>query len=121
MCCHQPTEARTFFASNPEAALSETRISQTLLNRYHAAQNKIQTKFLTIHYFTFVFCHRQATFLDQWCFRAMRSKIEPMKKVGKMLRNHRELLLNWFQAKGTVSSGVVEGMNKKVKVTTRKA
>ena len=60
-------------------------------------------------------------FLDQWCFRAMRSKIDPMKKVAKMLRNHRELLLNWFHAKGAVSSGVVEGLNNKVKVTTRKA
>ena len=35
-----------------------------------------------------------ATFLDQWCFRAMRPKIEPIKKVAKMLRKHRELLLN---------------------------
>ena len=60
-------------------------------------------------------------FLDQWCFRAMHSKIEPIKRVAKMLRKHRELLLNWFHAKGQVSSGVVEGMNNKVKVTTRKA
>ncbi|MBC7533530.1 MAG: transposase [Oligoflexus sp.] len=51
----------------------------------------------------------------------MLSKIEPMKKVAKMLRNHRELLLNWFHAKGAISFGVVEGLNKKVKVTTRKA
>jgi hypothetical protein len=36
-------------------------------------------------------------FLDQWCTKTMRSKIEPMKKVARMLRNHRELLLNWFR------------------------
>ena len=60
-------------------------------------------------------------FLDAWCFRTMRSKIEPMKKVARMLRNHRDLLLNWFTAKGRISSGAVEGMNNKVKVTTRKA
>jgi transposase len=60
-------------------------------------------------------------FLDHWCFRTMRSKIEPMKKVVKMLRKHRSLLLNWFHAKGEISAGVVEGMNNKVKVTTRKA
>lgn len=60
-------------------------------------------------------------FLDRWCFRTMRSKIEPMKKVARMLRSHRELLLNWFHAKGTISAGIVEGMNNKVKVTTRKA
>ena len=33
-------------------------------------------------------------FLDQWCTRTMRSKIEPMKNVAKTLRNHRELILN---------------------------
>jgi transposase len=32
-----------------------------------------------------------AKFLDQWCTRTMRSKIEPMKKVAKTLRRHREL------------------------------
>lgn len=67
-------------------------------------------------------CPRAAgKFLDQWCTRTMRSKIEPMKKVAKMLRGHRMLLLNWFHAHGTISSGIVEGMNNKVKVTTRKA
>lgn len=44
-----------------------------------------------------------------------------MKKVAKTLRNHRGLLINWFHAKGNISSGVVEGMISKVKVTTRKA
>ena len=30
-----------------------------------------------------------------------------MKKVAKMLRNHRELLLNWFRAKGEIALGSV--------------
>ena len=60
-------------------------------------------------------------FLDQWCTKAMRSKIDPMKKVARMLRGHRELLLNWFRAKGQLSSGVVEGFNGKAKLTSRKA
>ncbi len=60
-------------------------------------------------------------FLDRWCTRAMRSKIEPVKKVAKTLRNHRELILNWFKAKKTFSSGVVEGLNNKIKVTMRKS
>jgi len=37
-------------------------------------------------------------FLDYWCYRAMRSRIEPMKRVARMLRAHEELLLNWFRA-----------------------
>lgn len=60
-------------------------------------------------------------FLDGWCTRTMRSRLEPMKKVARMLRAHRELLLNWFRAKGTISGGTVEGFNNKARLTTRKA
>ena len=59
--------------------------------------------------------------MDKWCTKTMRSKIEPMKKVARMLRNYRELLLNWFRAKGQLSSGVVEGFNNKAKLTSRKS
>ena len=60
-------------------------------------------------------------FLDRWCTRTMRSRIEPMKKVARMMRSHRALTLNWFHAKGHFSSAVVEGFNGKAKLTTRKA
>jgi len=58
-------------------------------------------------------------FLHDWCVRAMRSRIEPMKKFVGTMRNHRELLLNWFKSRG-LSSGIVEGFNNKVKFTVRK-
>ena len=60
-------------------------------------------------------------FLDAWCTRAMRSKIQPMKDFAKTLRSKRELLLNWFRAGGSLSSGVVEGFNNKLKLITRKS
>jgi transposase len=60
-------------------------------------------------------------FLDRWCTRVMRSRIEPMKKVAKSIRQHKPLILNWFKAKKAFSSGVVEGLNNKAKVTTRNA
>jgi transposase len=60
-------------------------------------------------------------FLDEWCSRVMRSRLEPMKKVARSLRSHRELLLNWFRAKGTISAGIVEGFNNKAKLTMRKS
>ncbi len=60
-------------------------------------------------------------FLDQWIALTMRSRIKPMKRVAKTLRNHRELILNYFRAKKQFSSGVVEGLNNKVKVTMRKS
>ena len=62
-----------------------------------------------------------AKFLDAWCTRAMRSRIEPIKKFARTVRAHRELLLNYFRAKKQFSSGVIEGLNNKAKVTMRKA
>ena len=60
-------------------------------------------------------------FLDRWCTRVMRSRIDPMKKVAKTIRRHKPLILNWFKAKKAFSSGIVEGLNNKAKVVTRKA
>lgn len=60
-------------------------------------------------------------FMKAWCTRALRSRIEPMKKVARTLRAHEGLILNWFKAKGTISSGVVEGLNYNVKLGMRKA
>jgi len=60
-------------------------------------------------------------FLDYWCFRAMRSRLEPMKRVARMLRTHEPLLLNWFRAKGEISNGAVEGLNNKIRVVTRRS
>jgi transposase len=60
-------------------------------------------------------------FLDVWTERALRSRLEPMAKVARMLRTHHELLLNWFRAKGEVSSGAVEGLNNKIRVVTRRS
>ena len=60
-------------------------------------------------------------FLDEWTGRVMRSRLEPMKKVARTIRSHRPLILNWFRARGQVSSGAVEGLNNKVKLVTRKS
>lgn len=60
-------------------------------------------------------------FLDRWVKRAMQSRLEPIKKVAKSIRKHRELILNWFKAKKEFNSGIVEGLNYKIKLTIRKA
>jgi hypothetical protein len=49
--------------------------------------------------------HWAGTFLDCWTNRALRTGLEPMKKVARLLRKHRPLLLNWFKAGGWRSSG----------------
>jgi transposase len=70
------------------------------------------------HYKSYIWA---GAFLDYWCTRAMRSRLEPMKRVARMLRTHEELLLNWFKAKGEISGGAVEGLNNKIRVVTRRA
>jgi len=60
-------------------------------------------------------------FLKSWCTQVMRSKIEPMKKVAKMIRSHERLILNWFEARDKISLGAVEGQNNKAKVVIRKS
>jgi transposase len=60
-------------------------------------------------------------FLEDWTWRALRSRLEPMQKVARMLRSHEELILNWFRAKGEISSGAVEGLNNKIRVVTRRS
>ena len=42
-------------------------------------------------------------------------------EIARSLRQHRELILNYFRAQKLISSGVVEGLNNKAKVTMRKS
>jgi transposase len=58
-------------------------------------------------------------FLDGWCRRVRRTRIKPLKKQAASLSRHRQLLLNWFKAKGEYSSGTVEGFNNKAKTTIK--
>ena len=44
-----------------------------------------------------------------------------MKKMAKNIRKHKPLIIDWFEAKGQFSSGVVEGFNNKTKLTMRKS
>jgi transposase len=73
------------------------------------------------HFWTYQRIGCATRFFDTWCTRAMRSKIEPMKKIAKTLRSHRTLIFNYFQARNAVQLGVVEGMNNKAKVGLRKS
>jgi transposase len=60
-------------------------------------------------------------YLKKWCARAMRSRLEPIKSFVRTLRKHQPLIMNWFKAKKAYSCGVVEGMNRKINLVTRKS
>lgn len=72
-------------------------------------------------FWEYTYAANAGKFLDAWCLRTMRSKMEPMKKIARSLREHRELILNWFKAKKEFSSAAVEGLNNKVKTTIKKS
>jgi transposase len=115
-------KSRWLFLKRPE---NLTAKQDTCLARLLQYNLKTVRSYLLKEDFQFFWGYRSAywagQFLDRWCSRVMRSRIEPMKQVAKMLRGHRELILNWFRAKKIFSSGIVEGLNAKAKVTTRKA
>jgi transposase len=60
-------------------------------------------------------------YLRKWCARAMRSRLDPIKKFVGTLRKHEDLIMNWFRARKQFSSGAVEGLNRKVNLITRRA
>jgi transposase len=60
-------------------------------------------------------------FLREWIGRVMRSRLDPLKKVARSMRNHFGLILNWFKARGTMSSGSVEGLNYNAKLAMKNA
>lgn len=60
-------------------------------------------------------------YLNKWCARAMRSRLDPIKAFVGTIRRHQPLILNWFKARKQYSSGVVEGLNRKVNLVTRKS
>ena len=73
------------------------------------------------HFWGYVSPTWAGKFLDAWCARVRRSRLDPLKRVAATLAEHREILLNYFRAHKEFSSGVVEGLNNKVKVTFRKS
>jgi transposase len=57
--------------------------------------------------------------LRQWLWRASHSRLEPFKKLARMLRAHLDGVLAWTRIR--VTNGAVEGMNNKVKVISHRA
>jgi transposase len=57
--------------------------------------------------------------LWQWCTNVMRSKVEPMKEVARLIRNHFEGVIAWAQTRQT--NGFLEALNGLFQSAKRKA
>ena len=57
--------------------------------------------------------------LTHWCNCVMRSKVEPMKEVAKMIRTHLEGIVSWAQTRQT--NGFLEAINGLFQASKRRA
>ncbi len=60
-----------------------------------------------------------STLLWQWCTNVMRSKVEPMKEVARMIRTHFEGIVAWAQTRQT--NGFLEALNGLFQAAKRRA
>ncbi len=60
-----------------------------------------------------------AAMLKQWCTNVLRSKVEPMKEVARMVRNHFDGIIAWTQTRQT--NGFIEALNGLFQAAKRKA
>jgi len=116
------THSRWCLLKRPENLTAKQEIKLSDLLRYNLKAIRSYLLKEDFQFFwDYVSPHWAGIFLDRWCRRAIKSRIKPMQKVARMISSHRELLLNWFRAKKTISSGVIEGFNNKLKLNTRKS
>jgi len=116
------THSRWCLLKNPENLTDKQRVKLTDLLRYDLKSVRgylLKESFQCL--WEFVSAKWAGPYLDGWVGRALRSRLEPIKKVARSFRAHRKLILNWFEAHKEFSSGIVEGLNNKLKLTLRKA
>lgn len=110
------------FAKNPENLTDKQRAKLNEVIRYDL---KSVRAYLLKESFQALWNYRSphwaSWYLKKWCFKAMRSKLDPIKRFAKSVRKHEELIINYFRAKKALSSGIVEGLNRNVNLATRKA
>jgi len=63
--------------------------------------------------------HVVSAMLRQWCTHVLRSKVEPMKAVARMIRQHFEGIIAWAQTRQT--NGFLEALNGLFQAAKRKA
>lgn len=111
---------RFLWLKNPEnlAPHEHTRLSALLrLNRPIVTAYLLKEdlrRFWTYRYTAWAGAH-----LLKWLWRASHSRLEPFKKLARMLRAHLDGILVWSKLR--VSNGALEGMNNKVKVISHRA
>ena len=93
-----PTNSRFILLKRPENLTDKQEVKLADLVQYNL--RSIRAYFLKEdfqQFWTYVSPYYTGKFLDTWCTRTMRFKIEPMKRMAKTLRKHRPLRMNLVQ------------------------
>jgi transposase len=85
------TKTRWLLLKRPEklTAQQDIRLSDLLRYNLRSVRAYLLKEELQL-FWNYVSPAWAGRFLDRWCTRALRSRLEPMKKVARMLRTHRE-------------------------------
>ncbi|WP_146403369.1 transposase [Planctomycetes bacterium CA13] len=66
-----------------------------------------------LDFWTYVDAYSAEDFFERWCGWEIRSRLEPIKKVGRILKSHMDGLLSDFRYRFT--NAVAEGFNSRTK------
>ncbi|EMI41668.1 ISL3 family transposase [Rhodopirellula sp. SWK7] len=64
------------------------------------------------HFWTYVYAHSAEGFFDRWYGWAIRSRLEPIKKVARMLKEHLGGILSYFRHR--ITNAITEGFNSRI-------
>jgi len=64
------------------------------------------------HFWKYVYAFSAEGFFDHWYSRAIRSRLEPIKKVARMLKKHLDGMLSYSRHR--ITNAITEGFNSRI-------
>lgn len=74
-----------------------------------------------VHFWSYKSVTWAKNFLKAWTTRVLKSRLTPMIKIARTLREHEDLILNWIRCRHELLTGAIEGLNNKIRVVTKRA
>lgn len=105
---------------NPENLTDKQRTRLGELEKLNLKINRaylLKESFKKVYEYTSAGCAEK--YLEWWCRRAMRSRLEPIKDFVRMLRRYWKNVITYF--KESITNAMVEGLNRKAKVITARS
>ncbi len=102
---------------------NRTKSDTQAINALRKSNNKIYRAWLLKdefeHFWDYVYAGSAAKFLKQWCTRALKSRIEPIRQFVFTVRRNLEYILNFVTTR--VTNAVAEGINRILRMVKNRA